>query len=130
MFVKYVCKVRGMTLGERISKAIAASNTDVADVAKVCDVSVQAVYAWQRDEVKDLRNTNLFELARLTGFNAEWIGTGKGPEVISYAKDTRIRHVVQVMEAMPEVVRDEAVKEIDSLAEFANKLRGKNGAAG
>lgn len=127
MFVKYVCRVVRMTLGERITKAISASNTDVKDVAKACDVTVQAVYAWMRDEIKDLRNANLFELARLTGFNAEWIGTGNGPEIANYAHDHRIKHVIQVMEAMPEVVRDEAVKEIDSLAEFANRLRGGNG---
>jgi transcriptional regulator with XRE-family HTH domain len=115
-----------MTLGERISKAITASQTDVKDVAKACDISAQAVYAWMRDEIKDLRNANLFELARLTGFNAEWIATGNGPEVSNY-KNARIQHVLQVMESMPDVVLDEAVKEIDSLAEFAHRLqRGDN----
>lgn len=119
-----------MTLGERISKAISASGMEVKDVATACGVSVQAVYAWTRDEIKDLRNSNLFDLARATGFSAEWIGTGNGPEVVQYGPNPKIKHVIQVMELMPEVVQDEAVKEIDSLAEFAKKLRSNGGVQG
>lgn len=119
-----------MNLGKRITKAIDRSGKDVKEIASACGVSVQAVYAWMNNDTKDLRNTNLFALAKATGFNAEWIGTGNGPEVNLYSKDTRIQHVIKVMEAMPEVVLDEAVKEIDSLAEFASKLGGGNGTTG
>jgi len=61
------------TLGSRIKRALEASETTVADAAAACGTSAQAVYAWMRDEVKDLRNDNLFALADLTGFEARWI---------------------------------------------------------
>jgi transcriptional regulator with XRE-family HTH domain len=68
------------TLGSRIDHAISRSGKTIAEVAKACDVSVQAIYTWMRNGVKDLRNDNLFALADITGFEARWIGTGKGPQ--------------------------------------------------
>lgn len=88
------------TLGKRIELAIKASSTDIKDVATACDVSVQAVYGWMRDEVKDLRNANLFALADITGYSARWIGTGEGSRIDCYGT-AAIKHVVQVMENLP-----------------------------
>lgn len=68
------------TLGERVARAIGSSKCDVADIAKACGVTLQAVYSWQRGEVKNLRGENLFSLADVTGFNARWIATGKGSD--------------------------------------------------
>ena len=50
------------------------------EIAKVCGVTQQAVYAWMRGDVKNLRNENLFALADQTGFEARWIATGETPE--------------------------------------------------
>jgi transcriptional regulator with XRE-family HTH domain len=74
-------------LGSRIDHAISQSGKSIAEVARACDVSVQAIYTWMRNGVKDLRNDNLFALADITGFEARWIGTGKGPR--KTADDTR-----------------------------------------
>jgi hypothetical protein len=71
------------TLGKRIEHAIAQSGINIAAIAKACDVSVQAIYTWMRDGVKDLRNENLFALADITGFEARWIATGRGPQTPS-----------------------------------------------
>lgn len=68
------------TLGKRIGHAITASGVSVEDVARACGVTVQSIYGWIRDSVKDLRNENLFALADRTGFEARWIATGKGPQ--------------------------------------------------
>lgn len=68
------------TLGERVAHAINKSECDINEVARACGVSVQAVYAWQRGEVKNLRGNNLFGLADTTGFNPRWIATGQGHE--------------------------------------------------
>lgn len=68
------------TLGKRIDHAITESGTSPASVAKACGITVQAVYAWMRDEVKNLQAENLFAVADITGFEARWIGTGEGPE--------------------------------------------------
>lgn len=69
-----------MHMGQRIEKAITVSGADVRKIASACDVSVQAVYAWMRGDVKNLRGENLFTLADETGFEARWIATGKLPE--------------------------------------------------
>ena len=104
------------TLGNRIEKAIKSSAADVRDVAAACDVSVQAVYGWMRDEVKDLRNANLFALADLTGFSARWIGTGEGAEIERYSS-AAIKHVVQVMESLP-------ADDQDKLSRMADAFQG------
>ena len=81
MFLNCTFTLLGMsTIGERVAKAINESSASVKDVAHKCGVTVQAVYAWRRGEIKDIRNDHLFELADITGFDARWIGTGKGPE--------------------------------------------------
>lgn len=67
-------------MGQRIEKAINDSGVVVRRVAEVCGVTVQAVYAWMRGDVKNLKNENLFCLADETGFEARWIATGKQPE--------------------------------------------------
>lgn len=114
-----------LTLGQRISRAMTESGKSVEDVAKACDVSVQAVYTWMRDEIKDLRNKNLFPLADLTGFEARWLDTGEGPERPLYRLDSHIGRALAVMEHMPEPYQAQAVKQIDSLAELANQIRDK-----
>lgn len=81
MFFNCTFTLPGMsTIGERVARAITESNASVKDVAHACGVTVQAVYAWRRGEIKDIRNEHLFELADITGFDARWLGTGKGPE--------------------------------------------------
>lgn len=120
-----------MSLGQRVQHAITESNLDVDVVAKACDVSVQAVYSWVRDEIKDLRNKNLFPLADLTGFEARWLATGDGPERSIYHKDSHIGRALAVMEHMPEPYQAQAVKQIDSLAELAKQIADKgNGTHG
>ena len=47
-------------MGQRIEKAINESGADVRRIAEACGVTVQAVYAWMRGDVKNLRNENLF----------------------------------------------------------------------
>lgn len=89
------------------------SNTDIRTVASTCGVSVQAVYGWLRDEIKDMKNKHLFELAELTGFEAKWIATGEGPMQF----DRSIRHAEQVLAAMEPAARYTAVRLIDTLAE-------------
>ena len=68
------------TLGERVAHAINTAECEITAVSDACGISVQAVYAWKRGEVKNLQGNNLFSLADLINFNARWIATGKGPE--------------------------------------------------
>lgn len=67
---------------ERISKAIEASGKLKSTIAKECDVRPSAVTQWIDGTSKSLKPENLYALARATGFRAEWIAIGEGPEKI------------------------------------------------
>lgn len=121
------------TLAERVTKAIETSGNTASSVARQIGCSPEAVLQWMNGSTKNIKNEFLFALADITKFNARWLGTGDGPEIDAYALNRYIQHVVAVMEKMPDVVQAEAVKEVDSLAEFAAKLTkppSKNGTDG
>lgn len=65
---------------ERIAHAITVSGLKKGDVAAYCKVANSAVTQWVNGDSKSLRPENLFALAKLTGFRAEWLAVGKGPE--------------------------------------------------
>ena len=110
------------TLADRVIKAIEASGHNASSIARQIGCSPEAVLQWMSGSTKNIKNEFLFALADITKFNARWLATGDGPEIDSYAMNRHIQHVVAVMEKMPDVVQAEAVKEVDSLAEFAAKL--------
>ncbi|MCQ2994041.1 XRE family transcriptional regulator [Pseudomonas syringae] len=65
---------------ERIAKAIAASGLKKGEIATACGVANSAVTQWISGESKSLRPENLYSLAKATGFRAEWLAIGEGPE--------------------------------------------------
>lgn len=65
---------------ERVAKAIAASGKKKSQIAAECKVSNSAVSQWVSGESKSLKPENIYALAKATGFRAEWIAMGEGPE--------------------------------------------------
>lgn len=65
---------------ERIAKAIAASGKKKGEIATECGVANSAVTQWINGDSKSLKPENLYALARATGFCAEWLAIGEGPE--------------------------------------------------
>lgn len=100
-------------LAERVSEAIRESGVDVAHVAKVCGISVQAVYKWMNGASKTIAGEPLVELARLTNYEARWIISGKGEK----RKDPKAVAVYQAMQNMPEYKKDVLVQTSTALAE-------------
>jgi SOS-response transcriptional repressor LexA len=76
---------------ERIAKAIAASGKKKGEIATACGVANSAVTQWISGESKSLRPENLYALAKATGFRAEWLAIGEGPE-----RDAEESNVTQV----------------------------------
>lgn len=66
---------------ERIARAIALSGKKKGEIATLCGVANSAVTQWISGESKSLRPENLYALAKATGFRAEWLAIGEGPEV-------------------------------------------------
>lgn len=65
---------------ERVAKAIAASGKRKGQIASECGVSNSAVTQWVTGESKSLKPESLYALAKATGFRAEWLALGIGPE--------------------------------------------------
>lgn len=69
-----------MDKGQRIAYAIEQSGNSPASIARIIGCSSAAIYQWIKGTTKDVKNDLLFDLADATGFEARWIGTGKGPQ--------------------------------------------------
>lgn len=117
-----------MDFYERIKHAIEESNANVQVVADRCDVSVQAVYAWKRGDVKNLRNEHLFELADVTGFEARWIATGKGPERPT-GGDERKRILSELYDASDERGRSTILRVAEQESSYRLKPKADNDVA-
>lgn len=118
-----------LTIGTRIDHALKTSDVSIAQAATQCDVSQQAVYSWIRDEIKNLRNDHLFALAELTGFEAKWISTGRGPKRLIYRENPKAALVLKVMESILEFLQDKLVEDAKSLKDIADRIErdGTNG---
>lgn len=71
------------TLAERLTYIFKNSPVSKADAARACNVTPQAVTGWIK--TGRISKRQIFILADMTGFNAEWIATGKGPEKQDWA---------------------------------------------
>lgn len=77
---------------ERIAKAIAASGLKKGEIAAYCGVAPSAVTQWISGESKGLKPENLFALAKVTGFSAQWLAIGEGMEK---EKDINVQEAIQ-----------------------------------
>ena len=68
------------TMNERVKLAIRTSGLSASEVGRRLGVSPEAVLQWMNGPTKNLRMKYLFGLAKLTGYEAEWLGTGEGPQ--------------------------------------------------
>lgn len=67
------------TLKDRMAVALAAGHTPGA-MAKAAKVESAAVSHWIAGRTKTLKAKSALGLAELTGWNAEWWASGKGPK--------------------------------------------------
>ncbi|RAU43460.1 MULTISPECIES: LexA family transcriptional regulator [unclassified Pseudomonas] len=65
---------------QRIARAIELSGKKKGEIAAACGVANSAVTQWITGESKSLKPENLYALAKATGFRAEWLAIGEGPE--------------------------------------------------
>ncbi len=78
-----------LTLSERVKEAVESAREkghSVSDIAKACNIKVQAVYAWASGDSKSIDGNNLVELAELSGYRPMWIMKGKGQK-FTYSSD-------------------------------------------
>lgn len=118
--------LRRMKFGERLRKAREYAGLSQAQLAEHIGISQPAISQLEKGDGTGSEFTVQFAVR--CGVRPEWLATGELPMVNAFPTDRRIAHVIAVMEQMDDYVRDEAVKEVDHLAELATRLR--NGTRG
>ena len=105
------------TLTERINEAIKHSSADVADIARACGITPQAVYMWMSGDTKQIMGDYLVELAEITGYEARWIAKELGPKRRLRPQTSQQEHVLRAMQTMAPYQAEMLVKISDTVAE-------------
>lgn len=78
------CVILGdMKMGQRIREAREAAQLTQAQVADACQVSPQAVSAWETGRAKKIEGESLFRLADVLRVSARYLATGQQTGKIS-----------------------------------------------
>lgn len=114
--------IQTMKYGERLKTARKHAGLSQAELAEIVGVSQPGISQLEGSNTSGSEFTVQF--AKACNVRAEWLALEDGPMISEYG-DHRIAHVVKVMEALPELFRDEAMREVDSLAQLAGKVTAK-----
>lgn len=87
------------TLENRIAHVLSHYDGRQSALAKRVGVSKSTISQWKDGSIKNIRPENLFKLAKVTGFSAEWIGTGEGLSD-QYTTERLVRDVEFIMYLM------------------------------
>jgi len=68
-----------VTLGKRIAAAREMAGLNPSELARAVGVTKAAVSQWEKDQTKNLKLENLFEVSRITGCDIYWLGTDSPP---------------------------------------------------
>ena len=102
------------SLAERVDKMMAALGLNQPEFATIAGVTKGAVNQWLSGLTKNIDAGPAFSLQRKTGYNAEWIMFGSGPEKIAYIAtafaDPKVASVVECMTRMDDYGKDAMVK--------------------
>ena len=93
------------TLNERVIEAVNKAKDrgySIADIAKSCNCTVQAVYQWLDPliQLKELKSTSLLGLSELSGISPWYINYGLGDKILYYAKNEAQKSTLKVMAPM------------------------------
>lgn len=66
------------TLGERLEKALAASEKTQTELAAALGISKASVSDWITGKTKNIRMANLVTAAKILDVRTEWLASGKG----------------------------------------------------
>lgn len=101
----------GVTLGERIAAAREMAGMNQSELAKAIGVTRSAIQQWESDQTKNLKLSNLFAVARVTGADIYWLGTDSAPP--PHAK------AIAKFARLPTQLQASIIDQIDTLSEFA-----------
>lgn len=116
------------SLGERVAYVLDQSGHSPSSAARIIGCERAAISQWIHGPTENIKNAFLFALADLTGFEARWIATGKGPKrpLDKYSVDN-IQQVVAAMEKMPPYAQDLARKLVEDVGALPIRAQLKVG---
>lgn len=117
------------TLGGRVEFSLDESGLNPNQAAKKMDCTPQAIYMLIGGASKTISSELAFSLADLTGFEARWIVTGKGPQRSApageglYVTDKRValiaKTLLQAQQEGKEYIVEATQKDLDTTTELA-----------
>lgn len=109
-----------MNLGDRLRIARKHAGLTQIELENKSKVPQQTISKIERGDA----DTSAFvvQLAVACGVRPEWLAMEHGEMTDGlYIQDERLRHLLKVAESLPDYAIDEAIKEIDSLAQLIQK---------
>lgn len=94
-------------LCDRIKEIRARLNLTQEQLGEIAGVSKQAVAQWEAGTIKNIRNAPLFEIQKKTGFNAEWIATGRGKPLLIELENPAMQKVRALVAATEDMTEEE-----------------------
>jgi Predicted transcriptional regulator len=106
---------------QRIRHAIEQSGKLKQEIARICQVSPSTVSQWVKGSgMKGMRDENLIGLAKATGFRAEWLSFGTGPQRDSFVQSQgEVIGLINAWDANEPVANDEVALPYYAQVEFA-----------
>lgn len=126
---KHGCNVACMTYGERLEKALKHANLTQAALAAIVGVDqdgkprvTQANISKIITNPKNTGSKHTSRFARACGVSEDWLAYEEGEMVDGlYVHDERLKHALLIMQQMPEYAVDDAIKELDQMAQLIKK---------
>lgn len=108
---------RHMELNERIITAREHANLSREDLADIVGCSLDMISKLERGERK--KTSLVVKLARACGVNVDWLDSGEGHMLDTeyVIKDEREKRAIAILQSLPNVHKDTAIKILNSLVE-------------
>lgn len=105
-------------LSDRIAHILVKTGLTASGLARAIGCSPAAVSQYLSGETKNVKNELLFAMADVTGFEARWIGTGKGPEKTP-EKDEKTKRLVEIYAELDARGKDSVFRVAETEYEYA-----------
>jgi transcriptional regulator with XRE-family HTH domain len=114
-----------MSLSQRLKDRRVDLGLDVKHVARQCNVSPSAVYAWESGDTKGLKPTNLVCVAEVLKTHEKWLAMGVGPKVRAMRADELSPSESELIEDFRDLSTDEQTGMKSAVFALADQRRKK-----
>ena len=113
------------SVGQRIKHALKDSGLKQADIQRATGITRSAISQWLSGDTITVKAEYLFLIADLTGFEARWLATGKGPQ--KSREDQRKQRLDQVYEKLDDRGKEAVLRVAESESDYIVSAKAQNG---